>query len=335
MSDKNDAVDRFPLSGPFTKETLDSLRAALSGVAAGELTLDLDGVPLLDTAAIANLITFLREARERGVTLRLAVTKPHLLETLRITGLDKVFTFATDSSPAEAAVERPRPRPSGRRLLAGMLAFCLLLPGLLGSRAFAQADVAPELTAAEIIAKVAEQNPSMQSYEARVSVNFRLKTFPYFWQHLDGTTYFKRPDNFEVVFDRVPSYAKGFEKLYSDIGDPTNWHKRFEIVRAGERVVGGHRDIVLRLTLIQRGQVSYEEVMVDPEKWHIDQMEWHYYNGGFISMSQDFKQQGEFMVLAAQHATIRIPHISASAEGVYGDYHTNVAIDDAVFTKAH
>jgi predicted small secreted protein len=161
-----------------------------------------------------------------------------------------------------------------------------------------------------------------------------LKSFPYFAQHLYGTTYFKRPDNFEVVFDRVPSYAKGFEKLYSDIGDPTNWHKRFQIVRAGERIVDGHRDIVLRLTLVQRGMIDHEYVMVDPVKWHIDQMEWSYYNGGLISMTQDFRQEGEFMILAAQHATIRIPHISAAAEASYRDYHTNVAIDDAVFTKA-
>ncbi len=308
------------------------MRAALGSI--DEATLDLDGVPLLDSPAIANLIVLLRAARERDVRLRLAVTRPALLETLRITGLDKVFTIASDSPVIRPVPVPPRPVSPIRRRLAAFLGFCLLAASsAAGSRAYAQGTGA-DLTAPEIIAKISEQNPSMQSYQSRVSVNFRLKSFPYFAQHLDGSTYFKRPDNFEVVFDRVPSYARGFEKMYSDIGDPTNWHKRFEIARAGERVVNGHRDIVLRLTLIQRGMIDHEDVMVDPVKWHIDQMEWFYYNGGFISMTQDFRQEGEFVVLTTQHATIRIPHVSAAAEASYSDYHTNVAIDDSVFTKA-
>lgn len=342
MSDRSDASDRISLSGPFTKAALVPLQAALSRCET--LTLDIDAVPALDAPAIASLVTLLRDARNRGATLRLAVSRPDLLETLRVTGLDKIFVLAPDAIAPPAARPVPSaPKVSARRVrrllgaLFTLFAFAMFAaaPFGSGSRAVAQNELAPELTAAEIITKITEQNPLMQTYQARVAVNFRLKSFPYFSQHLDGTTYFKRPDNFEVVFDRVPSYARGFEKMYSDIGDPTNWHKRFQIVRDGERVVAGHRDIVLRLTLIQRGQIDREYVMVDPVKWHIDEMIWSYYNGGRISMTQDFRQEGEFAVLAAQHATIRIPHVSAAAEASYSDYHTNVAIDDAVFTKAH
>jgi anti-anti-sigma regulatory factor len=342
MSDKSDASDRISLSGPLTKEALAALRAALAGREA--LTLDIDALPALDAPAIACLVTLLRDARNLGVTLRLAVSRLDLLETLRVTGLDKVFTRESAASTAppaarSAAVTKATARFSRRLLgaLFALLAFMLFAAASFGSgsRAFAQDELAPALTPVEIITKIAEQNPLMQTYQARVAVNFRLKSFPYLSQHLDGSTYFKRPDNFEVVFDRVPSYARGFEKMYSDIGDPTNWHKRFAIVRDGERLVAGHRDIVLRLTLIQRGMIDREYVMVDPVKWHIDEMVWSYYNGGMISMTQDFRQEGQFTVLAAQHATIRIPHISAAAEASYSDYHTNVAIDDSVFTKAH
>jgi anti-anti-sigma regulatory factor len=337
MSDKSDATEPISLSGPFTKESLASLRAAFAE--GRSLTLDIDALPELDSPAIASLITLLREARSRGVALRLAVSQPGLLASLKLTGLDKVFTLEPAAPAVVLAPAVSLPGRKRRRLLAAILGLSLaasLAAVSLGpqSRASAQTELAPDLSAGEIITKIVDQNPSMQTYQSRVSVDFRLKSFPYFAQHLDGNTYFKRPDNFEVVFDRVPSYAKGFEKLYSDIGDPTNWHKRFEIVRAGERLVAGHRDIVLRLRLIQRGMIDHEDVMVDPVKWHIDQMEWSYYNGGFISMTQDFRQEGEFTILAAQHATIRIPHVSAAAEASYTDYHTNVAIDDAIFTKA-
>ena len=51
---------------------------------------------------------------------------------------------------------------------------------------------------------------------------------------MTATTYYKRPSNYEVVFDRVPSYARGFEKLYTDVGDPAYWAKRFVITYAGD-----------------------------------------------------------------------------------------------------
>ena len=62
-------------------------------------------------------------------------------------------------------------------------------------------------------------------------------------------------------------------------------------------------------------------------------MEWHYYNGGVISMSQEYQSVAGFMVLAKQHATIHIPFVHAAAEATYGDYRTNVAIDDSIFTR--
>jgi hypothetical protein len=62
-------------------------------------------------------------------------------------------------------------------------------------------------------------------------------------------------------------------------------------------------------------------------------MEWHYYNGGTIAMSQDYAEVGGFSVIAAQHATIRIPYVHAAADATYRDYKTNVAIDDSVFTR--
>ena len=74
------------------------------------------------------------------------------------------------------------------------------------------------------------------------------RAFPFFAPKLDGTSYYRRPDTYEVVFDRVPSYAKGFEKLFNDIGDPLAWEKDQNIALDGVRVVDGRQTIVLRLT---------------------------------------------------------------------------------------
>jgi len=315
---------------PLSDAAVAALRSALQeGVGGGTFafTVDLDQAPVLDTQAISTLITLLRDAREEGATLRLATSRPVHHETLRITGLDRVFDIVAAPETVVPAPVAPR-RRAGRRvagILAGLIAVVSVASPIFGQTT----DLTPEV----VVQNISEQNASMQSFQAHVDVNIRLKTFPYIGQRLDGTTYFKRPGNFEVVFRSVPSYAKGFDRLYSDIGDPTSWHKRFDLSLVGERQFGDHKDLVVRLILRQRGMVDHEDVLVDPRKWHIDQMEWSYYNGGFIAMSQDFTQVGGYSVLAAQHATIRIPHISAMAEAAYSGYQTNVAIDEAVFTK--
>ena len=62
-------------------------------------------------------------------------------------------------------------------------------------------------------------------------------------------------------------------------------------------------------------------------------MEWDYTNGGHITMTQTFKGQGPYSVIATQHADIRIPRVHAVADANYLEYQTNVAVDDKVFTK--
>ena len=108
-----------------------------------------------------------------------------------------------------------------------MVAICLILAGATKA-AFGQAVTTgdPGLTPQVLISKVVERDPRLNSFEAHVDI--RMHTgIPFLNPTLEGTTYFKRPGNYEVVFTKVPSYAHGIEKLYSDAGDPVNWEQRF------------------------------------------------------------------------------------------------------------
>jgi len=322
------------LDGSSTAELSALFASANSELAAGakRLHIDLEALERLDSPVIACLITILRAARQDGGDVALGATRPAILDTLRVTGLDKLF-------PREAAPEGgapPRTPPPAakkkralRRAVAGIAGLVVALGGQWTSPASASSQTQPD----ELVAHLAAQNPDMRSYQARLHVDFQLRTFPYIAQHLDGTAYFKRPDNYEVVFSNVPSYARGFDKLFADIGDPADWQRRFQISLAGQRRLAGREDVVIRLVQRVRGMIDHEDVAVDTHAWRIDQMEWHYYNGGVISMTQDYQSVDGFNVLKAQHATIRIPYIHASAEGRYDSYRTNVAIDDSLFTR--
>jgi anti-anti-sigma factor len=300
---------------------------------AKRLHIDLEALDRLDSPAVSVLITILRAAHLEGADVALGATRQAVLDTLRVTGLDKLFPNepAPEGAPRPMSATPPHPArgASKRRIAAGLAGLVAVLS--LQCAVPAQAGSAPEPS--ELVSHLVAQNPDMRSFQATLHVDFQLRTFPYIAQHLDGTAYFKRPDNYEVVFTNVPSYARGFDKLFADIGDPSGWERRFVVSVAGEREIRGRRDTLIRLVQRVRGMIDHEDVAVDTHAWRIDQMEWHYYNGGVISMTQDYQSVNGFNVLKAQHATIRIPYIHASAEGRYDGYRTNVAIDDAVFTR--
>lgn len=217
---------------------------------------------------------------------------------------------------------------NGKRLLAA-----LACSSFLASAAPAGAAPRP-LDARIIVERILARNPSLRSFQAHLHVNIRMLNFPFFAPELDGTSYFKRPDNYEVVFDRVPPYAKGFAKMFDAIGDPAAWEADQNVTYAGQSSLGGRPMLELRMTKkVYSSILDYTLAYVDPSDYQVTRMEWHYRNGGTIVMTQSFKTEGAYSVIASQHATIDIPHIRAVADAIYGTYHTNVAVDSAVFSK--
>jgi len=177
-----------------------------------------------------------------------------------------------------------------------------------------------------VIERMLDRNPSLQSYRARIHVNIRMLNFPFLAPKLDGTSFYRRPDTYEVVFDRVPGYARGFQKIFDDVGDPGVWERDQNVAVAPMQSLWGHPMIVLRLTKkIHSTILDHSLAYVDPYSWALVQMQWYYTSGGVITMTQSYRQQGAFSVLSAQHATIDIPHVHAVADATYGSYQTNVA----------
>jgi outer membrane lipoprotein-sorting protein len=218
----------------------------------------------------------------------------------------------------------------GRVLLSAALAV-----GVGGAQAFAQIAPAPS-GAGDVIAHMLARNASLTSYQARVHVNLHMLNFPFLAPSLDGTSYYKRPDNYEVVFDRVPSYAKGFEKLFNDVDDPARWQQDQNVELQGEQSLDGRRVLVLKLTKkIHSDILDHTLVFVDPSNYELIKMEWHYVKGGMIAMTQQYRTEGDYSFVASQHVTIDRPdiHVHAVGDSQFANYQTNVAVNDSVFTK--
>ena len=276
----------------------------------------------LPNSTISALVTGLRRLRERGGAIEVDPASEAVRDAFSVLGLANVFAFPLVPS------ETPRRHGLLARMAAASFAALLAFVGLP-----AYADANHPTDPSSILAKVVERNPSLSSYQSRMHVDLRMTSFPFLREHLDGTAYYKRPSNYEVVLDRVPPLAKGFDRMFTDAGDPSNWQRRFVVSYVGERDFGGRQDLELRLVQRVRGMIDHETVLVDPSAWTIDSVRYDYYNGGHITMTQTFRDVGGYSMLAEQHAEIAIPYARAVAYGSYSDYKTNVAIDDAVFTK--
>lgn len=283
------------------------------------------GGQALPAETIAGLVSGLRRLREVGGAIEVRPDSTAVRDALALTGLEHVFAFPLDPDDA------PRRRHFGfaTRVAAPILAVLAIIFAAIPAGARDEHTADPTA----ILANVEARNPSLSSYEGRLHVEIRLASFPFIRTHLDATTYYKRPANYEVVFDRVPALAKGFDKMFADVGDPAGWERRFAITYAGEQAFRGHTDLALRMVQRVRGMIDHETVLIDPSAWAIDSIRYDYYNGGHITMTQTFRVVGGYSMLAEQDAEIAIPFARAVAHGVYTDYRTNVALDDSVFTK--
>lgn len=213
-----------------------------------------------------------------------------------------------------------------RMLFALLLGLSLIAP---------QPGSAQQLDPHVVVQKMIERNPALRSFQAHIHVDTRMLSFPFYSPSLDGTSYFKRPDNYQVVFQHVPPFAHGLDHFFSDLADPTTWERRFEMTIVGQPIYNGRRVIEMRLVARIRGMIDHTNVLIDPTNYEVDQLQWHYYNGGVITMTQWYKTEGGYSVLASQHADISIPHVRALADAKYSDYHTNVAVNDSVFSELH
>jgi len=203
---------------------------------------------------------------------------------------------------------------------------------------FASAEpIAPTATAAatsaqDVLAKMTARNAGLNSYAVRVYVHMHT-SIPFYSPNLDGTTYFKRPDNFAVVFDRVPGYLKSFQKLFDDIGDPTGWEKDSNIALAGSAVIDGRSLLKLVMTKkIYSDQIKDTIAYVDPNSYEVAEMRWEYTNGQAIVMKQYFQTENGFSVVTRQDVDGN-RRIHATGEAQYETYKTNVPVADSVFQQ--
>jgi anti-sigma B factor antagonist len=108
-------------TGDLDLSTAGELRATFTDAFEGgytRLVVLLDGLDFMDSSGLGLLVGALKRARADDGSVELVCSRPFLVRTLKVTGLDRVFTVHRSSEgvvPAASAGRRGRRRLPSRR----------------------------------------------------------------------------------------------------------------------------------------------------------------------------------------------------------------------------
>ena len=73
-----------------------------------KLVVNFDGVEIMTSAMLGQLVTFHKHCKRSGVAIKLCCLAPHLREIMEITNLHRLFDIAKDDEQAIESFTRPK-----------------------------------------------------------------------------------------------------------------------------------------------------------------------------------------------------------------------------------
>jgi hypothetical protein len=185
---------------------------------------------------------------------------------------------------------------------------------------------APSVAAgpAVVLAQLSNDPRTPDGYVANVELHVKLHSFPFIGLTVHGNSTYQRPGQYHYQLQNLPRIAAKFDDLRYDLGDPTAWPLKYDVIMAPRST----DDVpVLRLTPKHPGQVTMLEIETDPKHARLLKATWTRKDGGTIVLTQSYSAIGPDDVVTAQHATIDIPHMHAELTATY----THVTLESATF----
>lgn len=209
-----------------------------------------------------------------------------------------------------------------------MRAFLLLL----ASVALVAPSPAPGISG--ILAKMAEQQRGIESYEVPVRMDVHFHKLISIHQFLTGTRYFKRPDRAALVVNAVPAEARAFQHIYEGLGTPETWPEKYVITMLPETTYNTVHVFELQGVPKKIGNVDHVVLDVAMDSYAPVRARWFYRNGGTAEM-QIYEQrvQGKYLLPSTENIQINFPAYEAHGTVSYGEYKINQPIADSVFNK--
>ncbi|TAM58458.1 hypothetical protein EPN52_10940 [bacterium] len=175
-----------------------------------------------------------------------------------------------------------------------------------------------------LLAKMSAVNSGLRTYEASITVQVTMHTFPYLNPTLTGHVYWSRPDRSAVVFDTLPVLANQFKKVYPRVEAPSQWTALYVV----SLISPDH----VRLVPRKHGRIDHLDVAANPDGT-VASMHWYYNDGGDVELHQTFALVSGRLLVTAQHGTVDLPSYKGVIQAAFSGYKINVKIPDTVFAS--
>jgi hypothetical protein len=146
----------------------------------------------------------------------------------------------------------------------------------------------------------------ISAYTARVTAHVRMRNFPFIRATFSGTTSFQRPGQFTVKLNNA-SLASSYQYALENMGDPSQWMKSYDISMARDQSCDAGT-VVLRLSPKVSGPIDHTLARVRLTTMTVDEIDWHYTNGGRIVMRQQYAPVNGVLMVSHQDIDIGMPN---------------------------
>lgn len=197
-----------------------------------------------------------------------------------------------------------------------------------------QAATSATPTASDVVAALVKRSDAIAGYHANLTVDLQMHSFPYLATTLDGTASYQRPGKYTVNFNSVPELASAFQNVSGDIGDPATWNQKYVVSLDPSTKSAPANTVILRLVQRVKGQIDHELAYVNTANATVTSMDWFYYSGGKITMSQHFAPIDGVLLVDTQNAEFDMPGYKATADAHFNGYSVQVSMT-APRTTAH
>ena len=196
----------------------------------------------------------------------------------------------------------------------------------------APAATATPANATQVLDHIQAYWKNLQSYQVPVTMQGSVKvsfiSVPF---SMDGTEYFRAPNQTKLKMNNVPSLAKGFEDTMANMGTPETWPKVYDIVLKGTATRKGHLDYVLYGVPRKPANVKNVTMWVNARTYAIVSVAINYNNGASLELDLNHRGDSPYHLPTSIGVQANFPQYKGSATITYGKYQTNVPIPDSAF----
>lgn len=232
-------------------------------------------------------------------------------------------------------------RSSAVCILAALLATAPGAPAAADPSASASAEADGMIAAAAgggdaILRRAATANGALQSFSVPVHFDVWIHKLLSFRVGVDGTNYFRAPDEEALVVTRTPPLIGGaFRGDYTNLVTlPQVWPGRYKVERVA--VVARDDQQLFELFARPRAADGVDHVVFDITRAGFDPVaaSWFYHDGSTIKVTIVNAPVGEYMLPSTEKIEVSMPGNHFEATAHYGRYSLNAGVPGSVFTAA-